>query len=67
MDADGPLLRATLELDVASHAPRGSLTAADGERRTFSGWTELASVIEGWRAAGRGEDDQAGGTDVGPG
>ncbi len=45
--------RAMLELDLepASEAasPAGALLTPDGERRRFTGWLQLASVIEDWR------------------
>jgi hypothetical protein len=39
---------ATLEVELDGAAPEGSLTAGDGSRRAFSGWSELASAIEDW-------------------
>ena len=30
-------------------SPAGALLTRDGERRAFSGWQQLASVIEDWR------------------
>ena len=47
------MARANLEMDLVMQAPRGALTSADGTRLPFRGWTELASVIEKWRAAER--------------
>lgn len=41
--------KATLEVELHGAAPEGALTAADGSRRAFSGWIELASAIEDWR------------------
>jgi hypothetical protein len=40
--------KATLEVELDGAAPEGSLTAPDGIRRAFSGWTELAAAIEDW-------------------
>jgi hypothetical protein len=40
---------ATLEIDPDARAPEGELSAADGLRIGFVGWTELASAIERWR------------------
>jgi hypothetical protein len=40
---------AKLEVDLHGATPEGALIAADGLRRTFSGWIELASAIEDWR------------------
>jgi hypothetical protein len=42
--------KATLEMEVDGLAPAGSLTASDGRRLEFSGWTELAVAIEEWRS-----------------
>jgi hypothetical protein len=39
---------ATLELRLQGAAPEGSLSASDGIRWAFSGWTELGAVIEEW-------------------
>jgi hypothetical protein len=55
--ADGPAqvgggstrARATLEIERDARAPQGELSAADGLRIGFVGWTELASAIERWR------------------
>lgn len=53
MDDVKRMTRATLELDLepASEAasPAGALLTPDGERRRFTGWLQLASVIEDWR------------------
>ena len=43
--------RGTIEMDIGGRAPAGVLTGADGRRFGFSGWTELAVVIEQWRQA----------------
>ena len=53
MDGGVRRAKATLEMDVAEHAPEGALTSADGLRLEFSGWAELASAIEDWRARAR--------------
>lgn len=53
MTGDGWIVRASLEMDVREHVPRGVLTAANGDRKAFSGWTELASAIETWREQAR--------------
>jgi hypothetical protein len=45
---------ASLELQVEPQAPAGTLTADDGFRRAFTGWIELATAIEDWRALHRG-------------
>ena len=45
--------RVTLEMDLEGRAPEGSLTSVDGVRVEFSGWAELASTIEEWRARAR--------------
>jgi len=49
----GPTLQATLALVPGTEdpAPVGALITADGQRRRFSGWIELASAIEDWRHA----------------
>jgi hypothetical protein len=41
--------KGTLEMDLEARAPAGALTDADGRRLEFSGWTELAAVIQDWR------------------
>jgi hypothetical protein len=67
---DTPLPRAILEISSEGKSPRGALTAADGERMRFFGWTELAALIEDWharvRAGGAGGEDHTRG-DAGPG
>lgn len=45
---------AALEMEPDGPSPRGALTGADGRRLRFCGWTELAAVIEDWRAGVRG-------------
>ena len=40
--------KATLEVSLQGAAPEGVLSAPDGIRRAFSGWTELAAVIDEW-------------------
>ena len=43
-------LHATLALVPGEgQPPAGALIAADGRRRPFRGWIELASAIEDWR------------------
>jgi hypothetical protein len=42
--------RATLEMDLQGSAPEGVLSTAEGLRLAFTGWTELASALEEWRA-----------------
>jgi hypothetical protein len=42
-----------LEIDLEGRAPTGVLTGEDGRQFPFTGWTELASVIEQWREAAR--------------
>jgi hypothetical protein len=42
--------RAMLEMKLGAGPPSGALTPADGIRRRFSGWTELAGAIEEWRS-----------------
>lgn len=54
MDESTPRARAELELDQKPGAPEGVLTAGDGRRFPFSGWTELAAVIEEWRSGAHG-------------
>jgi hypothetical protein len=49
---DTPATQATLELETGTgEAPTGALLTADGLRRAFCGWIELASAIEDWRQA----------------
>ncbi len=43
----------TLEMGLERRAPTGVLTASDGRRLEFSGWTELAAAIEEWRSDAR--------------
>jgi hypothetical protein len=59
---DARRVRATLEMDLEGNAPTGVLSGEDGTRLLFSGWVELASVIEQWRAAARGSARAEGGT-----
>jgi hypothetical protein len=42
---------AKLELELEADAPEGVLFTADGRRRAFTGWIELAAAIEDWRQA----------------
>jgi hypothetical protein len=53
VDQGRTTLQATLALVPATEgqAPAGALITADGRRRGFSGWIELASAIEDWRHA----------------
>jgi hypothetical protein len=53
LSESAPTTRATLEVALEADAPAGTLTAPDGRRRSFSGWLELASAIEDWRATAR--------------
>lgn len=49
MSGDVQRAKGALEMDVDGSAPTGALTASDGRRSEFSGWSELAAVIEDWR------------------
>jgi hypothetical protein len=50
------IAEAKLELELEVDAPAGALVTADGRRRAFTGWIELAAAIEDWRQA---EDSNA--------
>jgi hypothetical protein len=58
--------KATLEMEVDGLAPAGSLTASDGRRLEFAGWTELAVAIEEWRSHDRGANSAEKGRPGGP-
>jgi hypothetical protein len=59
--------KATLELSLDSEregeadAPAGALVTADGRRRAFCGWIELASAIEDWRQTNEQTDQHSDG------
>jgi len=44
---------ATIELQLDASCPDGFLTDAEGRRRRFSSWIELAAVLEDWRSAAK--------------
>ncbi len=44
---------ATIELLLDASCPDGFLTDAEGRRRRFSSWIELAAVLEDWRSAAK--------------
>jgi hypothetical protein len=46
-----PSARATLDMETVGAVPTGTLISGDGVPRRFTGWTEFASAIQGWRAA----------------
>jgi hypothetical protein len=48
--------RASLEMELAGKAPSGTLASADGVRRQFRGWTELAAAIQEWRTLAAGPE-----------
>jgi hypothetical protein len=50
VDREAARAEATLEVELSGEAPAGELRSADGVKRSFSGWTELASAIEQWRS-----------------
>jgi hypothetical protein len=45
-----------LEIDVDSDPITGTVCAADGDSRPFSGWIELVSAIEDVRSNAGGEE-----------
>ena len=49
MSGDVQRAKGALEMDVDGPAPTGALTGSDGQRSEFSGWSELAAVIQDWR------------------
>jgi hypothetical protein len=51
MDREEAKLEATLELDPRAETIVGTITGADGVEHRFSGWMELASVIDAWRTS----------------
>ena len=46
-------LEATLEMDPRADSVVGTITGDDGVERPFSGWMELANLIEAWRTDNR--------------
>jgi hypothetical protein len=52
MDGQANTATATLQIELDRDGPPvGALTSADGQRASFTGWIELASVIQDWRRA----------------
>jgi hypothetical protein len=56
MTGQARLAMATLEMDTRAASPSGALRSAFGPPLEFSGWAELAAVIEEWRARAAAQD-----------
>jgi hypothetical protein len=59
MDTAVSRARVVLDLDIGADPPTGTLRGENGTEREFSGWLELAKMLEQLRQTARGPEPGA--------